>query len=107
ILTKEAKGTVCDGNITPKFTLVNTGKATLTSAIISYGFDGNETETYNWAGNLPFLQFEEITLPVIVTSGGSHTFSATITSVNGGADDESDNNAITSFFFVMENPEIV
>ena len=107
ILLKEAKGTLCNEAVSPEFTLVNTGQTTLTSAIISYGFDGNETETYNWTGNLSFLQFEEIALPAIIAGGGSHTFSATILSVNGGTDNETGNNTITSSFFVMENPEIV
>jgi lysyl endopeptidase len=107
ILPKEAKGTLCSETVTPKFTLVNTGQTSLTSAIISYGFDGSETETYNWTGNLSFLQFEEITLPTATIGGGSHTFSATITSVNGGSDAEDDNNKVLSSFFVMETPEIV
>lgn len=107
ILAKEVKGTVCNESVSPKFTLVNTGQLTLTSAIISYGFDGNETETYNWTGTLSPLQFQEITLTATIIGGGSHTFSATIISVNGGADDETDNNTISSSFFVMETPEIV
>lgn len=107
MLAKDIKGTVCSGDLTPKFTIVNMGQTTLTSAVISYGFDGNETETYNWTGNLAFLQSTEITLPLLSTTGGSHIFSATITSVNGGADEESENNTVSSSFFVMENPEII
>lgn len=104
---KEAKGTICNEIVAPKLTLVNTGQTILSSATISYGFDGTQTETYNWNGNLSFLQFEEITLPAVSIGGGTHTFSATILSVNGGTDDETNNNTIVSPFFVMENPEII
>lgn len=107
MLVKDAKGTFCSNDIAPKFTLVNMGVTTLLSATISYGFDGIESFTYNWTGNLPFLGSEEITLPVVTLSGGSHTFSATITAVNGGTDEIGDNNTASSSFYIMEDPKAI
>lgn len=107
IMVKEIKGTICSPSATPKLTLVNLGQLPLTTATINYGIDGVENLTFNWSGNLGFLQSEEVTLPVLIASGGSHTFSATIASVNGGVDDQSDNNLITAEFFVMESPETI
>lgn len=107
ILLKDATGTLCSNAIAPKFTLVNMGQTPMASVTISYGLDGNETETYNWTGSLAFLQSEEITLPSLNATGGSHTFSASITAVNGGTDEVGANNAIASSLFVMESPEAV
>lgn len=107
ILPKDIKGTFCSGVVVPKFTLVNTGQTTLTSVLISYGYDGLEDQTYSWTGSLTFLQSGEITLPGSNLSGGSHTFSATIVNVNGGADEVSENNSVSSSFFVMEDPETI
>lgn len=104
---KDIKGTICTGSPTPKLTLMNTGQTTLTSASITYGIDGTESQTYNWTGSLTFLQTVEITLPALTVSSGTHTFSATISTVNGGVDEDPDYNSVASTFFVMENPETI
>ncbi|MCO5260195.1 MAG: T9SS type A sorting domain-containing protein [Crocinitomicaceae bacterium] len=104
---KNVNGTLCSNSIAPKFTLVNTGTASLTSATITYGFDGVESQTYTWSGNLAFLAATEIDLPNQTVAGGGHSFSATVTTVNGGADAIADNNNIISQFYVVESPQTV
>ncbi len=104
---KNVSGTVCDAVVEPKITLVNTGQTTLTSATITYGLDGVENQTYNWSGNLTMFQSQEITLPTITATAGGHSFSATITNVNGGSDEVVDNNKMTSNFYVVTNPNTV
>jgi hypothetical protein len=50
---------ICDN---PKFLLRNRGEAPLTDLIIYYGVVGGATESFHWAGNLAFMQNEEIEL---------------------------------------------
>lgn len=107
ISLKDVNGTICTNTITPQFKITNLGQTTMTSATISYGIDGVENQTYNWSGNLPFLQSEAIVLPAIICSAGNHTFSASIATVNGGADQVADNDSTASSFFIIENPHTV
>ncbi len=107
IQLKDLKGTICTGSPAPKFTLVNSGQSPLTSVTITYGIDGTESETYNWTGSLTFLQSVEITLPILTLTAGNHTFSASISSVNGGTDEDLEYNSVASSFYVMEDPETI
>jgi lysyl endopeptidase len=91
-------GNICGGTINPGFNLVNLGATTMTSATISYSFNGNTPQIINWSGSLATFQSEFIDLPQQTFGTGSHTFSASVTAVNGGADDNAGNNTISSSF---------
>lgn len=107
ISLKDVYGTICGNTITPQFKLTNLGQTTMTSATITYGIDGLENQTYSWTGNLPFLQSEAIVLPSTSSVEGSHTFSASITAVNGGTDEVAGNNSVASTFYIIETPLVV
>ena len=97
------KGYFCEFNATPSVTLQNVGSANLTSAVISIDFDG-QTSTYNWTGNLNRYNTTEVTLPQITSNtDGQHTYTLTITSVNGQADADPVMNSATYTFNVAEN----
>jgi lysyl endopeptidase len=96
-------GTYCSAEVTPSFSLVNNGAVTLTSAAISYGFDGVNNLIYNWSGILPQWQSIVVNLPTATLTNGAHTFSATVTNTNAGVDENNLNNAVNSSFLIVLN----
>jgi len=96
-------GTYCSAEVTPSFSLVNNGAVTLTSATISYGFDGVNNLIYNWSGILPQWQSVVVNLPAATLTNGPHTFSATVTNTNAGVDENNLNNAGNSSFLIVLN----
>jgi len=95
-------GTFCEAQVTPSFSIQNNGQQTLTSLTVTYGFDGNLNQIYNWTGNLPQWQSTVITLPTAVLTAGNHTFGASISNPNAGQTDENTtNNSVNSSFNVV------
>ena len=92
----------------PVISVKNTGANDITSLTIEYGVSGGEKETFEWTGNLEFLAVEDIELPIEASAfwvgDENNLFTATVTQVNGSADEYSDNNAYTTHF---ELPEIL
>ena len=89
----------------PTIQIQNTGSTPLTSAKIEYWVNGNTNhETYNWTGNLNFLEKADVVLPSGsslwsgMTGTVSNKFNAKISNPNGGADGYSYNNMHTSSF---------
>lgn len=76
--------------VTAQFSLYNRGTSTLTSAVITYSVNGGPQQTTNWSGNLAQDKYAIISIP---SGAGSGTISATITSVNGAADQRATNNS--------------
>lgn len=81
----------------PIITIRNGGTTTLTALTITYGIEGGPLSTFNWTGNLTFLQAEDVTLPQFAWGGGNK-FIATLSSPNGGADEYPNNNSMKSEF---------
>ena len=78
----------------------NTAGTTITSLDFEYTVDGASAGTYTWTGSIPSLYTEEIELEGITYDGstGDHEVEFTITSVNGGNDEDlSDNDGSVSF----------
>ena len=104
----------------PKIIIQNTGSTPLTTLRIEYWINNAPThESYQWTGNLSFLEKEEVELPASVSfwdaidlSGGItlgqvityedapniNTFHVLISNPNGGADEYFYNNNIASTF---------
>ncbi len=96
----DVTSTNCSGVIHPYITIRNNGANELTSLQIDYSVNGEETFTYNWSGNLSFLQTDNIDL-------GEISFSVSDTNqllveglnTNGVGDDYTLNNrSITTFY---------
>jgi hypothetical protein len=85
----------------PKVLIKNNGINNLGSATIEYGVEGGEVYTYNWSGNLEFLETREVDLPYISdfsAASSSKTFYAKIKNPNGGNDEYSNNDMRTSSY---------
>ncbi|MCF8277628.1 MAG: T9SS type A sorting domain-containing protein [Flavobacteriales bacterium] len=85
-----------------KIIIRNAGETTLTSLTITYKVEGGQPATYNWTGNLAFMQKEEVTLPIDEGSfwlyGTSGKFIVTVSAPNGGTDQYAGNDSYTSTF---------
>ena len=85
--------TNCSGVISPVLEIRNNGSTELTSAVIEYSVNGGETQTYNWSGNLEFLETDEVLLEEMTFDVmDENSFEVNITTINDGADDYTKNN---------------
>jgi len=99
-------GTICNE---PEVVIQNNGSTELTSLSINYWVNGDPTpETYEWTGNLEFLEKETVVLP---TNEGlvweyaqdqNNTFHVEIESPNGTADENALNNVYHSKFEIPD-----
>ncbi len=97
------KFTECVDNLSPTVLVYNKGTTAITAMDIQYTVDGASPVIYNWSGNLTAGTSAQVTLPVTSNiSNGVHRFDATITSVNGSADDVELNNTMTGVFRTIQ-----
>ncbi len=86
----------------PIVIIQNTGSANLTSLVISYNVKGGTVKTYNWTGDLKFLEKKEVVLPVdnisFWDSGTENVFEVAISNPNGTTDEYAPNNKFRSEF---------
>lgn len=84
----------------PKVRIQNTGSDPLTSLTITYGPKGGNKETYQWAGNLGFLEKEDVELPPSSWGSwaGQDVFEASLSLPNGTIDQYPDNNLAWATF---------
>lgn len=100
-------GTICDN---PMVTIRNTGANNLTSLTIRYWInDSQAPQTYEWTGNLGFMQSEDVVIPSgaelwFDLQAENNKFHVEIESPNGAADEYGFNNTFTSDF---NFPEII
>ncbi len=96
-------GNICNN---PVVVIRNTGATDLTELTINYWMNGSiNPQTFQWTGNLEFMEEEEVELPStaefwsdILEEG--NVFYAEIASTNGGTDEYVYNNSISSTFDV-------
>lgn len=89
----------------PVVKVKNLGAAPITTLVIEYGLNGAGTCRYTWTGNLPFLEETDIELPTLQWQGANPndpTFTATIVSVNGVADEFPQDNTLKSTYDVPD-----
>jgi hypothetical protein len=92
----------------PVIKIRNTGGATITSMLISYGVKDSALTQYFWTGSLASSADTVITLPAIPAltnlslggATGNHTFTALIEQVNGQTDNDPSNDTLSSQFAV-------
>ncbi|MDP5011169.1 MAG: T9SS type A sorting domain-containing protein [Crocinitomicaceae bacterium] len=100
-------GTFCGAVVSPQITISNGGTTTLTSATITYGVDGDYSNSFPWTGSLAQYQTAVVTLPNMTLPAGNHTFNAQVTSPNGSTDENANNNLITSALTIVVNGQTV
>lgn len=93
----------------PTVVLRNTGSDPLTEAVIEYWVNNDPNpHTFNWTGNLSFLEEEQVILPTTDALwnalSSANVFHSQVTSVNGGADEYMLNNHFDTDFSI---PEVV
>ena len=99
----------------PKVRVQNNGTDEITTLQISYKINNGTVATYDWTGTIAFLEEELISLPAPAGFWNSaadnqiNKFTATITTVNGSADEYVYNNTYQSNFEVVDimQPEFV
>ncbi len=95
----------CNSNVAPKIILTNAGITTLTTAVVNFKMDALATQTLNWTGSLALNTSTVLTLNTFSgLSTAVHTFSVWVTSPNGGTDQNSVNNSLSSTFTVVTAP---
>ncbi len=93
----------------PLIKIRNYGSSPLVSLEIEYNVVGGSTHTYNWSGNLAFMETEEVELPNLTNwSGTDQIFEVRLKNPNGQADDYTDNNYMkTQYDKVPEYPNTI
>ena len=99
----EPVGTYCSNTVTPEVNIRNAGTTTLTSLTITYNVDGGSNQVFNWTGSLASAAVASVTLPALTLSDGPHTFNYTVSSPNGGSDENAANNSGSSSFSTTSN----
>ena len=85
----------CGGIINPKLRFVNWGSDTLKTLTIKYSVNVGAIQTFNWTGNLPYLQRREVILPQIsFTQLTKNTLTVILENPNGQADQNSTNDTL-------------
>jgi hypothetical protein len=98
-------GTDCSNGFLPVISFRNAGTNTIITATIDYKVDNAAFTTYTWTGSLAPGEDARIELPLTGVQVGDHTFTAKITTVNGGTDALASNNTRTNEFSFEEQPD--
>lgn len=90
----------CVASFSPQVTLKNNSMTvTLTSADITYAYDGGGSSVYNWTGSLAPGATTQVSLPSQAFTAGSHYVDVTVSNPNGGPDDNMFNNGAQTYNF--------
>jgi hypothetical protein len=81
----------------PSFRLTNMGTANMTTATITLKWNGNVLQTIDWTGDLPLYSADIVNFDqIVIDQTGS--LIVEVLNVNGGADEQLDNNSKTVEF---------
>ncbi len=89
---------ICANQTNPEVQLSNFGTQSLTSTVIAYRINENSLQYYNWTGNLPGNSSVTVMLPTLEFAGGTHSFFAKTTVVNGNQNTNAANDASVASF---------
>ncbi len=90
----------------PIVIIKNTGTTPLTSLEIDFGVVGGQSSTYQWTGNLQFLETAEVNLGNFHWTQSASKFQISIKNPNGGTDQYPHNNEwISDFVYPLLMPE--
>jgi len=96
---KNVSATNCLGSFSPTVILRNQGADVLTGATIHYRVNDEDTYSYEWTGNLNFMETEEVTLPGLgFELLEENTFFAYTVDPNGIPDDYPRNDTLAQPF---------
>lgn len=92
---------ICNTTITPVTTITNPGATTLTSCLVNYKIDAGTVNTYTWTGSLATGATQQVTLPNLTTTAGTHTLTIYTSAPNGSTDVNSGNDQKTMKIIVQ------
>lgn len=96
------------GNVQqPKIHVKNLGNNTISALNISYKYNNNATQTFQWNGQLSWLQTTIIPLPLVSLSTGSQVLEVSITIPNVIDEDNSDNTLQRNFTINNTNTNVI
>ena len=93
---------------TPKVVIQNTGSTDLTSLKIEYGLNGAHQLTYDWTGNLKFMETATVELSTPwwfwhgLNGPNGNTFQVNLVKPNGGTDEYTLNDKMSSLFDITD-----
>jgi hypothetical protein len=93
--------------IEPVFVLKNNGTSNLTSATITYSYNGGANQVENWTGNLPQNGTANVQLAGFSAQVGTNTIQVTVSAANGQTDENANNNTTTSTFDLNVGEEVL
>ncbi len=82
--------------VEPTITLINFGTGDITTATIEWNLDGGSNTTINFNGTLAQNESETFNIGPITLSVGTHEINTSLTSVNGGTDENINNDNASS-----------
>jgi hypothetical protein len=91
----------CGTNYTPSITIKNNGTNAITSMTIDPKLDATPLAQVGWNGSLAPGASTTIPMPVLTPAGGTHTYSFSISNVNGSADMNAANNSKSANFAMV------
>jgi hypothetical protein len=92
---------VCNSSFTPSIKIENKGTNTIQTATITYRIDNANPKTYIWNGTLLQNQSDLINIPEIVSSIGTHLFTAEITNINNSTDQNIQNDSASKSYTIL------
>ncbi len=100
-------GSLCSTSLDPRIVIRNNGENNLTSATISYDFDGGPASVFNWTGNLAYQETDTVILPTISTTLGVHTLNVSSSLPNGEVDGLTSNDAASKTLSITGETVVV
>ncbi|MBC2845137.1 T9SS type A sorting domain-containing protein [Winogradskyella flava] len=92
---------ICGEDFMPQVTLINRGDLTLTSADVTYSFDGGTNTNVTWTGSLASSEQEVVATPTYGNlASGAHTFTVSVSNPNGVTDENTSNDTFVFNFEV-------
>lgn len=93
--------------VEPVFILKNNGTTTLTSATITYSYNGGGNQTINWTGSLAQNQTDQVDLAGFSAQVGNNTIEVSVSNPNGQTDENNNNNSQTTNFELSVGEEVL
>lgn len=93
----------CDTDVHPVVRLINKGTQNLTSAVVTYTFNGTPV-VINWTGDLVANTATDIELPELTGISGENTLTVAVTLPNGQTDEDTSDDTATTNFIVTVFP---
>lgn len=93
----------CGSSYTPSVIYKNNGANTITTMTVNPFLDGTPQTPFNWSGSLAAGATVAVNMPALTPANGLHTYSVSITQVNGGPDANTANNNKSGQFMLVSS----